>query len=711
MLKALKLVPVYDSSVYDLVQDLIVPLLQNSISYLRGVGFFTSGWLRLAAQGLSQFVENGGKAQVVLSPILEKSDWEAFQLGEEAKVNTALRKSLEKNIDDIASGLEKATLNTLAWMIADGLLEFRFAIARDLDSGGDYHDKVAVFTDTQADSVAMHGSFNDSIKGTLNGEAFSVFKSWEEGQRPFVAQHHKRLQELWDDNNRQFKVFTIPEACHQKFIKLRTSDTRPYFLKSERVSCSELIDVDKPSLQCNLYGYQEEAVQKWISANCLGIFEMATGTGKTITSLAAAINRYRMLGKIALVILVPYLHLVEQWACICRRFGFNPILCSSEHSNWQLQAKSKIQDMNINAIDNICIIAVHVTASTEKFKKATKSLNSLCTMIIGDEVHGLGASTMRQAMIPTAAMRLGLSATPRRWFDEEGTEVIFSYFGPVCFEFPLEMAIGKYLTPYEYKPILVNLSQTETELYEELTGKIIKIANMAKSGNRDIEESLKRLLLERALLIASAQEKLSRLLVILKEMVENAKMADDSISHVLVYCAPGTHKEVIRLIADLGLKCREFVHTVSYNDRQNILEEFSNGEIQVLVAVKCLDEGVDVPSTHIAFFLSSTTNPREFVQRRGRILRLSKGKDKAILYDFIVTPRPENLPLKRDIDATLLKREMPRFAEFSSSALNEFEARSFLWDLLNHYEMLNLFDEKPWDIYHKALKNNKSCYY
>lgn len=269
MLKDINLVPVYDSAEYDLIRDLIIPLLQNSTAYLRGVGFFTSGWLRLTSQGLSRLIENGGKAKIVLSPIIERSDWEAFQLGEEARTNEILRKTLEMNIDNIASGLEQATLNTMAWMIADGLLEFKFAVARDYNSGGDYHDKVALFTDEREDSVAIHGSFNDSIKGTLNGEAFSVFKSWEDGQRPFVDQHRNRLIELWRDNNRQFKVFTIPEACHQKFIKLRSTDTRPYFVASNKSSCnSNKADSDKSYGQFELREYQKDAIREWISANC-----------------------------------------------------------------------------------------------------------------------------------------------------------------------------------------------------------------------------------------------------------------------------------------------------------------------------------------------------------------------------------------------------------------------------------------------------------
>jgi superfamily II DNA or RNA helicase len=247
------------------------------------------------------------------------------------------------------------------------------------------------------------------------------------------------------------------------------------------------------------------------------------------------------------------------------------------------------------------------------------------------------------------------------------------------------------------------------EAYEELTAKMQKLSSMLNVGKSEIEEAFKKLLLERSLIIGAAEEKLNSLLVILKQMIDKAKNADENVTHVLVYCAPGRHQGVLRSIANLGLKCHEFVHTVSLNDRQRILDQFANGEIQVLVAIKCLDEGVDVPSTHTAFFLSSTTNPKEFVQRRGRILRLSKGKVKAILYDFIVIPNPENVPFKRDVDASLLKREMPRFAEFSSASLNEFEARSLLWELLNHYEMLNLFDEKPWDIYHKNIEGKKGC--
>ena len=706
MLRELELKPVYDSAEHDLIEDLIVPLLKKTKHYLRGVGFFTSGWLKLAAQGIKELVENGGLAQIVLSPIIEEKDWKAFQLGEEARENDSIKKILDQHITDLADSLEHDTLNALAWMISDGCLEFKFAVARD-NINSNYHDKVAVFTDERGEMVAIHGSFNDSIQGTLNGEAFSVFKSWEKGQMPFVEQHGKRLKELWEGGNRQFKVFTIPDAVKHKFINLRTSSTRPYSLK--RLAGEIPIHqnyVIKPRLGINLHDYQEKAISSWIANNCNGIFEMATGTGKTFTSLAVAINRYEAHGRLALIILVPYLHLLSQWEESCKKFGFVPILCSGSHDNWHLEAKSRLQDFNIKAIDNICLIAVFATASSDKFKRVTKRLKAEYTMLIGDEVHGLGAIQMRNALIDNAGMRLGLSATPRRWFDDEGTQAILNYFGNVCFEFSLEEAIGKYLTPYEYRPELVQLSREEMEEYEDLSAKISKFANI-QHENYDTEEKLKMLLLQRARLIASAEEKLNRLLSLLKKMKIEAESHNKNLSHILVYCAPGIHSHVLRAISSLGLRCHEFVHYISLDEREKILNDFDKGFIQIIVAIKCLDEGVDVPSTRIAFFLASTSNPKEFVQRRGRVLRLDEGKDKAIIYDFIIIPREEHRNLKREVDASLLKREMPRFAEFSSAASNEFSARAIIRDLLDHYGLLNLFDEKPWDIYHKLKANRQ----
>lgn len=694
MLKELELHPVYDSECYDLIRDLQVPLLQHAKDYLRGVGFFTSGWLRLAAEGMSTLVESGGAARIVVSPFLDEADWESLKSGESAKTDATLRDALAKNIDNIAATLENDTRNALAWMVADGILEFRFALPRDRSSAGDYHDKIGIFTDGNGDQVAIHGSLNDSIKASFNGEAFSVFKSWDAGQYPYVAMHQARLESLWNNRNKQFSVHHIPDAIREKFIKLRTSPDPP-FTRKLHVNINPL----SPHCSIKLHQYQHTAIEEWRHAGCRGIFEMATGTGKTITSLAAATSVYHEHGRLALIILVPYLHLLEQWERNCRQFGFDPILCSGEHGRWQIKVKSAIQDFNIGALTHVTVLAVHNTAAMEKFASAIHRLLIDHTLLVGDEAHGLGASHLRNALTENAGLRLGLSATPRRWFDDEGTNTIFSYFGPTCYEFTLDQAIGKFLTQYEYYPQLVSLTEEELTQYEELTKRIVTIATSAKR-NLDLRERLQKLLLQRARIISSAHQKLPTLLQLLRQMIEECRRRDDDLNGILIYCAAGGHKEVLQAVSKLGLRCHEFVHDVTLSEREKLLMQFEVGEIQVLVAIKCLDEGVDVPSTKTAFILASSTNPREFVQRRGRILRQADGKDRAVIYDFLVVPPPERLALKMSTDASILKREMPRFVEFAASAMNQFSARAIVRDILNYFEMLNLLDEKPWDVYH-----------
>lgn len=692
MLETLDLEPVYDSAEHNLIKELVIPLLSKSKDYLRGVGYFSSGWLRLAATGLRDLVMNGGRARIICSPIMAKADWEAIERGADHEKESVYEKCICDNIDKLVYDLEHDTLNTLAWMVADGLLDFKFAIARHGWSEGMFHDKVAVFYDNNNQIVAIHGSLNDSLQGSINGEAYSVFKSWNDGQLPYAKSHANRLERMWKNGNSQFQVYDIPDVARRQLINLREVDNRPYpFSPFQK-------NIKRPELR----PYQIDAIQAWFDADCRGVFEMATGTGKTLTALSAATRVKDEHGRIALFILVPYMHLIEQWADECKRYEFKPILCSSAHSNWHATLRSRVQEFKLNMDDTLCVIVVHDTASSERFISITKGIVPQHTMLIADEAHRLGAPKLANAMIENADLRLGLSATPRRWFDDEGTTRIFNYFGQVCFEYPLEKAIGTFLTPYEYHPELITLSESEMDEYEKISSRIAILQAKAERS-RDDDRVLKHLLIKRAHVIAAANNKLPSLIHLLKKEIEENTRNNNLPGGILIYCAPGEHIEVLTHVAQLGLRCHEFVHTVTLADRQTVLDQFERGDIQVLIAVKCLDEGVDVPSTRIAFFLASTTNPREFVQRRGRVLRLSEGKSKAIIYDFIVVPRPEHIPLRRDIDAGLLRREMPRFAEFSSAALNEFSARSIVRPIIDQYGMLNLLEERPWDVYH-ALK-------
>jgi superfamily II DNA or RNA helicase len=637
MLKNLPLQPVYDSAEYDIVRDFMSPCLAASTKYMRGVGFFSSGWLRLAATGIAALVENGGKALFVVSPILSEQDWESMQIGTSARDDRRLWRALERNISDLETSLQDDTRNTLAWLVADNVLDFLIAVRRDRVGEGDYHDKVGIFVDTEGNKVAFHGSFNDSVKGSLNGEAFSVFRSWDEGQRVYVGKHEERLRSLADNRNAQFEVFAIPDAAKESLIRLRTTSFRPYNLPGHANLVEHSPVFEKPQCPYTLHVYQELAISQWMKNGCRGLLEMATGTGKTITSLAAATGVFERQGRQALVILVPYLHLLDQWENELRRFGYDPLLCSSAHPRWFAKASSCMDDYKIGATMHACFLAVHATASSEPFQRLLARVDGRELLLVADEAHALGAQKLRNSLFEGAGMRLGLSATPRRWFDVQGTDALFSYFSGVVYEFPLEEAIGTYLTHYDYFPIPVELSSRETAEYQQLSAKIALVAKRADEDEREASR-LEKLLLERARLIWRAENKLAALVQLVSRLKADTLASGGGLSHTLVYCAPGEHSTVLRQLSALGLRCHEFVHYVSLPNRMKVLEAFAAGDIDILVAVKCLDEGVDVPSTRTAIFMASTTNPREFVQRRGRVLRRYPGKTVATVYDLVVVP-------------------------------------------------------------------------
>ena len=603
--------------------------------------------------------------------------------------------------------MQQDTLNALSWMIAEEYLEMRIAIPKQSTPYGFYHDKVGIFTDIAGDSIAIHGSLNDSIQSSFNGEAFSVFKSWIPGQSEYWNSHSKRLEKLWNNNSSQFYAYPIPKIIKEKLIELRTSNIPPYNRDIKtKIDNSIYIPYD-----IKLKPYQETAIEKWFSSNCLGIFEMATGTGKTITALAAATKIYQSKGRIFLIVIVPYLHLIEQWKEVAKKFGFNPILCGSTYSTWKEDLRRSIQAYNLKVVDNECIITVNKTAANEIFTDLINNSKIDNIMIIGDEVHCLGSFELQKSLLQKYKYRLGLSATPRRWFDEIGTKAIFSYFGEPCFEFSLDQAIKEgFLVPYTYYPILVNLTEEEHAEYEIITKKILKLLNRRDSELNN-EDTLKKLFLARARIISGAKNKLPALKEILSDMIKRDNINGSKTRDILIYCPPGNHREILKQVSQLDLVCHEFVSDVSSDNRLKILSEFQKGFYQALVAIKCLDEGLDVPSTKYAFILASSTNPREFIQRRGRILRTSNNKTEAYIYDFIVIPTEEMIFENNPIDIGILKCQLPRFAEFSSSSKNEFQSRKLIWDIANRLGILPLLDKKPWEIYTEILQNNEGDIY
>jgi superfamily II DNA or RNA helicase len=688
-LRSLSLPSVLDTSSADIIPDFFVPALSRTVRYERGVGFFSSGWLRLAAQGMTAFAGNGGRARWVTSPILSKEDWDALQVGEAARYDDVLRGAIERSLDDLEQALARETLSALAWLIADGVLDFKLALPRNKLERGEFHDKFGVFTDAEGQQVSFNGSYNDSIQGTFNYESIKIFCSWESAFAEIVRADAERFEQLWHNLDPNVRVFDLPGAARAHIVRLRAKE-RPYpepskgeaSLSREAQSLYQVYQPIRPSIPSHitLRDYQIEAIDSWFGAGCRGLFEMATGTGKTITALGASIKLYAREKRLALIIACPYQHLVDQWNDEASSFGYTPLRAYRSRTKWLDDLNDRVLSYNYQDIDNLCVITTHSTFSTDHFQKTVERIKGP-TLLIADEAHHLGAEHRRQYYPQGVRFRLALSATPDRWYDDVGTAALRAYFGTTVFELSLADAIGLSLTPYYYYPVLVELTSKEIEEYRVLSKKVGQLIAQNRDGD---DEQRTRLLIKRARLLNTASNKLDAISDLVSQQPE--------IKHSLFYCAPGQIDDVVHMLGwEKRLQVHRFTAHENIPTRQRLLRDFAEGKLQALVAMHCLDEGVDVPSTRTAYILASSSNPRQFIQRRGRVLRKSPGKDFATVYDLITVPPPisESDEVSRRAERSILRRELSRFAEFSDSALNTQVAYDVIWDLADQFGVLD----------------------
>jgi len=667
-----------DTSSSDIIADFFVPALNASVRYDRGVGYFSAGWLRLTAHGMVAFAANGGRARWVTSPILDQDDWIALQQGAAARQDIALWTALERNISELAKALEKDTLSALAWMVADDILDFRLALPRNKLSGGEFHDKFGIFTDGDENRVSFNGSYNESIQGTRNYESIRIFSSWNPSYAPLVQADHERFDRLWNNLDSNVQVYTLPDAARASILKLRTEE-RPYNLPNRNILTLSVTEPRVPP-ELALRDYQLDAIEAWFANQCRGIFEMATGTGKTKTSLSAMARLYDRERRLALIISVPYQHLVDQWFEDAKAFGLQPILAYKRKADWLNKLHQQVLEYNHNNRKIISVITTHTTFIDPDFQNIISTLQAPC-LLIADEVHHLGASRSRTALPENIFARLGLSATPDRWYDDSGTVALRRYFGDTVFQLDLGDAIKRgILVPYIYYPQVVELTLDEMVEYQEISEQISKLAAMLSTKHDDaLEDRLERLLFQRTRLLNSASEKLKAL----KALITKTPDAQ----HTLFYCSPEQIDQVCHVVGwEYGWNINRFTAEEDNAERQRLLADFDNCNIQALVAMKCLDEGVDVPSTRTAYILASSSNPREFIQRRGRVLRRAPNKEIATIYDFIVVP-PQSWYSENSInsDKSIVERELRRFKEFADSAQNKHQALSIVWDIAQQY--------------------------
>lgn len=658
--------------------------------YDRAVGYFSSGWLRDNAEGMLQFAANGGRGRWVTSPILAEADWDALQSGDAARRDPALRKALADNITNLAETLEKNTISALAWMVADGILDFRLALPRNKLEQGDFHDKFGVLTDAEGEQVSFNGSYNDSIQGSRNYESIKIFCSWEPAFAPLVHDDAQRFERLWNDQDPNVRAFKMPEAAREQILRLRAPG-RPYpkptWMGQDSVLEPEAIYSAVPPMIPNhvsLREYQVKAVEAWFAGDCRGIFEMATGTGKTMTALAGAVRLFEQQERLLLLVCCPYKHLVEQWAKEARNFGFRPVRVAESKQRWEPELAAQLRSFGKRRQDAITIITTN--ASLQGALPTLLAPYWDQTLIVVDEAHYAGAPKMLSALPPEAPWRLGLSATPIRHYDEEGSNALLDYFGGVVFEFGLREAIGPYLTPYFYHPIPVEMTPNEFEEFAEFTRRLQRYIGMNEEG--PLPEEAKKIAIMRARVLNNSTTKLGWL----RSEIEPYAKFRYTLFYVGDQLFPGT-KELLG--SEKRIRIHEFTHKQTNKDRSEILGRFAHGELQALVAMKCLDEGVDVPPTRTAYFLASSGNPREFVQRRGRVLRKAEGKEYATLYDLISMP-PQSFvnqgsshPDWAAVRAAV-RREIRRIQEFAELAENRYQALDSLFGVASKLDLLDV---------------------
>lgn len=643
----------YRSRLDNVIKDFYVPVLKQSVLYKRAVGFFSSTALVEMSAGICGLVKNGGKIQLIASPHLSANDIEAINNGLKRR-DDVIEEALIRQLSEPIGAEETARLNLLSNLIAAGVLEIKIAFLETDNTVGMFHEKMGLMYDNDQNIIAFSGSMNESFNAfRQNYEAVDVFTSWTSDENRVMAKQ-AAFNAMWNDYEPSIRVRDFPKVADLIVKKYRTDnntdlslDEKSFDAESNDESFATKAD-NGPHIpsEVKMRPYQIEAINSWAEKDYRGIFDMATGTGKTYTALAAIATLYKATSNnLAVFIVCPYQHLVEQWKDDIVAFGMKPIVCysASAQRNWKERLKTAATSFNIGVQNHFCVVTTNATFSSDYVQGIVKKMRGNVLLVV-DEAHNFGAENLSTTLMDNMKYRLALSATIDRYGDPEGTSKLYAYFGEKCIEYTLKDAIdNKMLTPYYYYPVVVSLSETELEEYLDLTAKIRKNVHPDKRGKVVLSEYAKMLLIKRARLVSGAVEKID----VLRRLMQDYK--DDN--HMLVYCGATTMHDVdykegkahaddirqIDLVADLlgnelGMRVSKFTSEEDAAERERIKADFDEGEhLQAVVAIRCLDEGVNIPSIKTAFILASSTNPKEYVQRRGRVLRLFKGKFTTLL--------------------------------------------------------------------------------
>lgn len=705
--------------------------LANSSEFNLLLGYFSSAAINLLSVGFATFISKGGRMRMVINHLLSDKDKEAFEKGQNKEgLNKVFDLSDVASLGKVLDEYDTHFFECLAYLISEKHIEIK--VIKPKNGKGIAHYKSGVFSDGK-DAVGYKASCNFTLFGLLeNLEELEAFLSWEDGRsNKLIKKQIKLIDNYFEEKDESVEYLSANEieiAIRDKFGNKDLNELivqenellskKNSLINNERLKKTILKlhkDIDKviytPRFPNNgkPREYQGQAYQNWVANDYKGIFAMATGTGKTITSLNCLLEEYKKENTYKAIIVVPTTALLEQWKKECAKFNFKNVITVSSKEKWEhnlafFNTASKLIDTSY------IVIVTYASLSRDKFQSFFKQLPKE-TLLIADETHNLGSPGLLK-ILPTIHLekRIGLSATPHRKFDEIGNTAIEEFFNdkpPYIVSYSMQQALENgFLCKYTYFPHIVKLTDEEMKRYKEISLQLLRMGLFDEKGNFKSSPEIEKKLLERKRIIHKATNKIDAFKQILKDEFSKRK----NLKYTLVYVPEGIESnfefsdfsvetedenklinEYTRVVSktDDSIMVKQF--TSNSTNREGILLDYEKGKTHVLTSMKCLDEGVDVPRSELAIFCASTGNPRQFIQRRGRVLRLHKDKIHATIHDLVVVPEVSNNESTFEMERNLVKKELERVVDFADLAMNKTETYNSLKKVLDHYN-LNLND-------------------
>ena len=711
--------------------------LENSKEFDLQLGYFSSATISVLADGFATFISNGGRMRLIINHIVSEEDKEAISKGVHGGVIDCFDLTNFESLRQTFDEYQQQFFEWLAFLIYDKRIDIR--IIKPRNKKGISHTKSGQFRD--GDSItSFTGSANFTISGLFNNlEEIKIDRS--DSIDMMVQKRIKGQREEFDtimEGKKKNVDYLSPENLVSAIMsnygdkdieELLDVESKLRRIKKERAIRERQERID---MACEVYEiephfpypsgpreYQKTAFENWKNNKQRGLFAMATGTGKTITSLNCLFEIYQRKGYYKAIILVPTITLVNQWEQECRKFQFaNITKVYSKNLTWRDEVErilfnEKYKTEREPEVSYI-IISTYASYSRKKVFNVLNGFDKKRLLLIADECHNMGSGSLVKHLNEIPYLRrIGLSATPERQFDDEGNKKLNQFFGSeehYTYEYNMEEAIKNgVLCKYMYYPHLVRLTLDEMEAYVELSDKIAKYFNYNTETFDHIDEILKMLLLARKRIVHKAVNKLD----VFKSIIEKRFQEKGNLKYSLIYVPEGNKPDYVGAQDDFDrnenidddndaehliniytqavtevddhVTVRKFVS--GQKDRDEILYDFAEGKLHVLTSMKCLDEGVDVPRSELAIFCSSTGNPRQFIQRRGRVLRTHPDKEMAELHDLVVLPEVNPYSDSYRMEQSLVRGELIRVRNFANLSENPSYSELELREVLDHYAL------------------------